>query len=159
MAGRKHGSIFCFFQRGKNVCSSDNAVTEESESESSLSPAVPGTINTSRPSACEPPSKKPKRDFKEEWRAEFPWIVFDRNTMFCKICIDTKQKNTFTVSGSTNFQQSALKDHAKSKRNLLSLATLENQPRVKVHCDAAKGDECVGLQLATNMCLRPPRAS
>ena len=79
--GRKKirvGSLISFFvQRGENVCSS-----HESESESSVSPVVPGTSGTSRPSACEPPSKKTERDFKEEWRAEFHGIVFDSNAMF-----------------------------------------------------------------------------
>ena len=60
-------------------------------------------------------AKKCRHDkFCEGWLKNFSWFETDQEmTVFCSICLKTRQKNGFT-RGSRNYQYSVLTEHAKS---------------------------------------------
>ena len=57
--------------------------------------------------------KQYERSFQVKWLLEYQWLVFKDGQMFCQVCIDSNQINSFT-KGSTNFRTSNMKDHIKT---------------------------------------------
>ena len=68
--------------------------------------------------------------------------------MFCAMCQDTRQKNGFT-RGSRNYQATAVFNHSISQAHTKAVASVANQPSMKVHFDAAcaKENDCILAQL------------
>ena len=61
----------------------------------------------------------PKLKTQQDWKEEFPFLVFASTSMTCKLCtkfdikiMGCKNYNPSFVNGSTNFHKSAVKDHA-----------------------------------------------
>ena len=60
-----------------------------------------------------------KLKMQQDWKGEFPFLVFTSTSMTCKLCtkfdskiMGCKNYNTSFVNGSTNFRKSVVKDHA-----------------------------------------------
>ena len=61
----------------------------------------------------------PKLKTQQDWKEEFPFLVFTLTSMACKLCtefdskiMECKNYNPSFVNASTNFHKSAVKDHA-----------------------------------------------
>ena len=61
----------------------------------------------------------PRLKMQQDWKQEFPFLVFISTSMTCKLCIKFDSKimgcknyNPSSVNGSTNFCKSVVKDHA-----------------------------------------------
>ena len=61
----------------------------------------------------------PKLKMLQDWKEEFPFLVFTSTSMTCKLCnsfdskiMECKNYNPSFVNGSTNFHKSVVKDHA-----------------------------------------------
>ena len=61
----------------------------------------------------------PKLKTQQDWKEEFPFLVFTSASMTCKLCtkfdskiMGCKNYNPSFVNASTNFHKSAVKDHA-----------------------------------------------
>ena len=61
----------------------------------------------------------PKLKTQQDWKEEFPFLVFPSTSMTCKLCtkfdskiMGCKNYNPSFANGSTNFRKSAVKDHA-----------------------------------------------
>ena len=50
--------------------------------------------------------KRPEsRHFQAKWLQEHPWLQYEQNAMFCKVCQKTGKKNAFSAGkGCTNFR-------------------------------------------------------
>ena len=57
--------------------------------------------------------KRPEsRHFQAKWLQEHPWLQYEQNAMFCKVCQKTGKKNAFSAEkGCTNFRTSTLTRH------------------------------------------------
>ena len=79
----------------------------------------------------------PKLKTQQDWKEEFPFLVFTSTSMTCKLCtkfdskiMGCKNYNPSFVNSSTNFHKSAVKDHAN---------TMMHSEAVKLHkIDKAK---------------------
>ena len=52
------------------------------------------------------------RKFHTKWLTMWPWLVFERDAMLCKICLKHGKKNTMT-SGCKTFRTSSITRHEK----------------------------------------------
>ena len=159
-------SLFSFFSKcGKSADSQSVAPEEESDlnlaSTSTSEPPIAESGPTTSQCEHEPekqsqPSKKLKHDsFREQWRKDFTWLETDDSmTMFCTICLKTRQKNGFT-RGSKNYQFSALTEHSKSASHVLAVTTSTRQMSIIPHSDAACASQRESLlaQLRTVLCM------
>ena len=55
-----------------------------------------------------------ERHFVETWNKDFPWLVYEGDKMFCRLCTKHRMKNIFATTGSINYRRSALIDHSVS---------------------------------------------
>lgn len=160
-------SLFSFFRRSAANLETDletdsstrgdeeQSTSETTSARSTQSSSASSSSAQAPSSSCGPPGqKKLKRDFREDWKKEFPWLIVDSDNggMLCRLCIDAKQKGVWTKGGSKNYQHSALKDHAeKNAGHLLAVATMCKQPTMdaasKVALDA--GNSSLKVQLRT----------
>ncbi|XP_022808200.1 zinc finger protein 862-like [Stylophora pistillata] len=76
----------------------------------------------------EPKAKKAKKEraFKEAWRKEFAWLMYDDESgkMFCQYCLhfpNSKNKQSSFCCGSQNFQLDGLRSHERSAGHVLSV--------------------------------------
>ena len=146
-------SLFSFFsKRGKPESDSEDSVQDSNLPSTSAASEEP-TVTASEPT---PPEKKTKQhSFREQWRKDFTWLETDESmTMFCSVCIKTRQKNGFTP-GSRNYQLSALTEHSKSASHKVAVTTCTGQTSVITHSDVAYATEREALQaqLRTVLCM------
>ena len=140
MEGKKtQQSVLSFFRRGAPSATSSSSVREsESVSEESATDRhdLPSTSSNEiqkrthgNENEQEQPKKKKKHDtFREKWLSDFHWLKVDEEkTMFCDICVKTKQKNGYT-RGSRNYQYSTLVDHTNSQSHKAAISTVNKQP-------------------------------
>ena len=108
---------------------------------SSNSTPISSTSTEAMPSTSSSKRIKCKHDkFRESWLKDFRWLEVDANdemTMYCKVCIKTKQKSGLT-RGSRNFQYFTLADHAKSVSHKAAVATDTKQASMVPHSEAAR---------------------
>ena len=57
-----------------------------------------------------------KREFRDIWLKQYPWLEFDGHKMSCKNCVSEGKDNPFT-SGCTNFRHSTLVRHMSSSQH------------------------------------------
>lgn len=76
----------------KRLCESDDP-TEEGVGPSAATATAGGTGDGPRTSSVRETSRK----FKTEWLTLFPWAFVDSDAVFCRLCIEMKQKNVFTA--------------------------------------------------------------
>ena len=55
-----------------------------------------------------------ERHFVETWNKDFPWLLYEGDKMFCRLCTKHRMKNIFAATGSINYRRSALIDHSVS---------------------------------------------
>lgn len=66
-------------------------------------------------------SKSVEKKFNKTWLDEFKWLVFEKDAMFCSLCITHINKSKFSQSGSLNFRISTLREHESSSGHVKSL--------------------------------------
>ena len=83
----------------------------------------------------------PKLKMQQDWKEEFPFLVFTSTSMTCKLCtkldskiMGCKNYNPSFVKGSTNFRERAVKDHANTMMHseAVKLNKIEKAKEVEV---------------------------
>ena len=83
----------------------------------------------------------PKLKMQQDWKEEFPFLVFTSTSMTCKLCtkldskiMGCKNYNPSFVNGSTNFRERAVKDHANTMMHseAVKLDKIEKAKEVEV---------------------------
>ena len=138
-------SLFSFFsKRGKPESYSEDSICVRLNL-----PLTPAASEEPTVTASEltPPEKKTKQhSFREQWRKDFTWLETDESmTMFCSVCIKTRQTNGFT-RGSRDYQLSALTEHSKSASHKVAVTTCTGQTSTITHSNVACATERESLQ-------------
>ena len=81
-----------------------------------------------RPSPCDPSPNtsagKKDRKFQQIWLEKYRWLRFQKDRMFCHICISAKALSNPFTEGCLNFRNSTLTWHEQSKAHLSSVQVL-----------------------------------
>jgi hypothetical protein len=84
--------------------------------------------NVSEPVPTPPKKTKRPKNFQDNWLKEYNWLEFRDTKMYCSMCINASslrksvRSNAF-VSGTSNFQRSALIRHMDSDDHILAKKT------------------------------------
>ena len=162
MTGKSH--FFHFFQEEWNLLNllvSALTLTYKAKPDHLLQRkhSLSSMSHLQRPQSVQKSSaKKCRHDkFREGWLKDFSWFETDQEmTVFCSICLKTRQKNGFT-RGSRNYQYSVLTGHAKSisQKAAVATSTTSKQTCMVPHSESACACEKECLQAWESPCQDP----
>jgi hypothetical protein len=79
-----------------------------------------GVQQTAPSQTSETVQKLSKRKVQDSWFRIWPWLFEEKGALFCRKCVDTKQKNVFATSGCQVFKTSSMSRHEKSDEHIFN---------------------------------------